>query len=75
VPGLTPEEENFGFGVREGPSGMRAVVRVLRPGLQAVKVESVDGSTEYVICDDDFEPLYSSATSLDELHRRFGSSA
>jgi hypothetical protein len=73
VPDVTPEEEDFGFGLREGPSGIQAVVRELRPGLQAVKVESADGATEYVICDEHFEPIYSSATSLDELHKRFGS--
>lgn len=37
---VTREEEDFGFGVAEQPSGVRAVVREIRPGLCAVKTRT-----------------------------------
>lgn len=68
---VTREEEDFGFGLAEQRSGVRAVVREIRPGLHAVKVRAHDGSTEYAICDDELRPVYLPAKSLDELRRRF----
>ena len=64
---MTTEEEDFGFGVTLEPSGVRAVVRELRSGLQAVKVLAEDGATEYAICDAQFRPIYPPAKTLDEL--------
>lgn len=68
---LNQDEEEFGFGVAEHPSGVRAVVRELRPGLRAVKVEAEDGSVEYAICEDNLRPVYAPARTLEELKRRF----
>jgi hypothetical protein len=68
---VTTEEEDFGFGVAEEPSGVRAVVRELRAGLQAVKVLAEDGATEYAICDEHLRPIYPPAKTLDELRARF----
>jgi hypothetical protein len=69
---VTEEEEAFGFGVTEAPSGIRAVIRELPQGLRAVKVEGDEGGVEYAICDTHLEPLYRPATSLRELGERFG---
>ena len=69
---VTAEEEAFGFEVRESPTGVRAVVRVLDTGLQVVKRRRDDGTIEYAVCDDRCMPLYESATSVDDLKRRFG---
>jgi hypothetical protein len=68
---VTREEADFGFRLAEQPSGVRAVVREIRPGLRAVKVRADDGSTEYAICDDELRPVYLPARSLDDLRRRF----
>jgi hypothetical protein len=68
---ITEDEEQFGFGFAEEPSGVRAVVFELRPGLRAVKVEADDGSTEYAICDQVFRPVYRPAKTLNDLRRRF----
>ncbi|HEY1957466.1 MAG TPA: hypothetical protein VGH28_17730 [Polyangiaceae bacterium] len=68
---VTDEEAAFGFTLRESPTGVRAVVRALGHGLQAVKRLRDDGSIEYSICDERCQPLYSGAASLDELRRRF----
>lgn len=65
------EEEDFGFSVAEESSGIRAVVRELRPGLLAVKVRASDGTTEYAVCTEDLHPLYPAAKTLDELRNRF----
>jgi hypothetical protein len=68
---LSKDEEDFGFSVAEEPSGIRAVIRELRPGLRAVKVRADDGSTEYAICAENLKPVYQPAKSLDELRQRF----
>jgi len=68
---VTDEEAAFGFELRESPTGVRAVVRRLGPGLQAVKRRRDDGSIEYAICDERCQPLYSGAASVEELRRRF----
>jgi hypothetical protein len=68
---VTQEEEDFGFGLTEAPSGVRVVVRGLGVRLQAVKVQTDDGSTGYAICDENLRPLYTPAKTLDELRRRF----
>jgi hypothetical protein len=72
---VTKEEGEFGFGVREEPSGITAVLRDLPVGLCAVKVQAEDGTTEYAICDEGLRPLYRPAKSLTELRRRFLDSA
>jgi len=69
---LSHDEEEFGFSVAEEPSGIRAALRELRPGLVAVKVRATDGTTEYAICNRyDLRPIYSPAKSLEELQHRF----
>ncbi len=68
---LTEEEAAFGFEVRESQSGVRAVVRVIDKGLQAVKHRRSDGEIEYAICDETCVPLYAGASSVDELKQRF----
>jgi hypothetical protein len=72
APEMTKEEEEFGFGVAEEPSGTHAVVRALPAGLRAMKVLTEEGTTEYAICDAQLRPLYRPAKSLDELRKRFG---
>jgi hypothetical protein len=67
----TAEESAFGFGVAESPSGESALIIALPRGLRAVKTLADDGAVEYVVCDDQFEPLYAPAKTLDELRRRF----
>jgi len=66
----TDEELAFGFGVAESPTGERALILPLSKGLRAVKVIA-NGAVEYTVCNEEFEPLYTSAKTLDELHRRF----
>jgi len=67
----TAEELAFGFAVGEAPAGERALILPLSKGLRAVKMIADDGGVEYVVCDDQFEPLYASAKTLDDLRRRF----
>jgi hypothetical protein len=67
----TKEETDFGFALEESPSGERALVLALANGLRAVKMRAYDGSTEYAVCNDHFEPLYIAAKTLDELRARF----
>jgi len=68
---MSKDEEDFGFGVSEEASGLRALVRELHPGLRAVKVGTDAGTPEYAICDDDLRPVYLPAKTLDELRTRF----
>jgi hypothetical protein len=68
---VTAEEQAFGFEVRESPSGIRAVVRVIDDGLLVVKRRRSDGNVEYAICDKSCMPLYRPAASLAELAKRF----
>jgi hypothetical protein len=68
---VSKDEEDFGFGVSEETTGVRAVVRELHPGLRAVKVGTDAGTHEYAICDDDLRPVYLPAKTLDELRTRF----
>jgi len=68
---LTADEEAFGLHVIEPPTGVRAIVRDLPFGLHAVKVQTDAGETEYTVCDDELQPLYTPAKSLFELHERF----
>lgn len=68
---VNQDEKEFGFVTTQEPSGVRAVVCELHPGLRAVKVRADDGSIEYAVCDKSLVPLYQSATTLDELRRRF----
>jgi hypothetical protein len=67
---LTDEEIAAGFVVADSPTGRALMIR-LSNGLRAVKTMTDDGAVEYVICNDQFEPLYAAAKSLDELRRRF----
>lgn len=67
----TSAESDFGFGVNESPSGVRALVVPLGDGLRAVKVRADDGSIEYAICDERLQPIYIAAKTLDELDERF----
>jgi hypothetical protein len=67
----TAEESAFGFALANAPSGERALIMPLSQGLRAVKMIADDGAVEYVVCDDEFEPLYAPARTLDELRRRF----
>jgi hypothetical protein len=68
---LTAEEQAFGFEVRELPSGVRSVVRVIDEGLLVLKRRRSDGTIEYAICDASCTPLYRPAASLAELAKRF----
>ena len=68
---ITDEEVAAGFDVIEHASGRAIVARPVTGGLVAVKIESDEGSVEYVICDRNLAPLYGPARSLDELERRF----
>ena len=68
---VSQDEEEFGFEFAEDPSGVRAVVRELRPGLRAVKVEADDGSIEYAICGENLQPVYRPAKTIEELKSRF----
>jgi hypothetical protein len=67
----TKEESDFGFALEESPTGERALVLVLANGLRAVKMRAYDGSTEYAVCNERFEPLYIAAKTLDDLRKRF----
>ena len=66
----TPDEQAFGFSAVESPTGER-LVAFLGNGLRAMKTRASDGSTEYVVCDERFEPLYATAKTLEELRERF----
>lgn len=68
---VTKEEQDYGFGVVEEPTGVRAVARDVGDGLQAIKVYAEDGSTEYAICDEELRTVGPSARSVEELRRRF----
>jgi hypothetical protein len=68
---LTDEEVAFGFELRESATGVRAVVRAVGVGLEAVKRCRVDGTIEYVVCDVDGHKLYAGAASVAELRLRF----
>jgi hypothetical protein len=68
---LTDEEVEFGFHLVERGTGVRAIVRELRPGLSAVKVNGQAQAAEYAICNEQLAPLYPAARSIDELRVRF----
>jgi hypothetical protein len=68
---VTNEEDAFGFTLSEAPSGTRALVVPLPSGLRAVKVRTDDGAIQYVVCDENLQPLYVAATTLDDLRERF----
>ena len=50
---------------------MRALVVPLPNGLRAVKVRTDGGAIEYVVCDENLQPMYVAAITLDELRERF----
>jgi hypothetical protein len=66
---ITDEEIALGFS--ESRTGVRAIVVDLGAGLRAVKVRAPGGETAYAVCDELFRPLYTPATSLQELRARF----
>ena len=68
---VTDSERAAGFERAESPTSTRVVIQLGR-GLRAVKVRNIDGSVEYAICDDHYQPLYHAAKTLDELRQRFG---
>ena len=67
---LTLEERRYGFARVERRSVL-CVLAQLRPGLVAVKVGADDGSTEYVVCDDDLHAIYPPSRDLEDLRGRF----
>lgn len=67
---ITADEAAFGFAKVETSRGLR-VAADLGNRLRALKAIADDGSFEYVICDESFEPLYFAAKTLAELDTRF----
>jgi len=67
----TDDEQLFGFVVMESPAGDPVLVARLPSGLCALKRSRADGSTEYVVCNEQLEPLYVAARTLEELRQRF----
>jgi hypothetical protein len=68
---VSDSERRVGFERAESATETRVVIH-LGYGLRAVKVRKLDGSVEYAVCNDDYEPLYPPAQTLDELRTRFG---
>jgi hypothetical protein len=67
---ISAEERAAGF-VQTQAGSLQLVATPLGNGLCVVKLR-VDGQVQYAICNEQLEPLYPAATSLDELRLRFG---
>jgi len=68
---MSTEEAALGFSVVETTTGIRKVVLPLGSGLCAVKVRRGDGTFEYEVCDERFQPMYVAAADIGELRDRF----
>jgi hypothetical protein len=68
---VSTEEAALGFAETEAGSGVRAIAVSLGDGLRAVKLRAPDGTIQYAVCDERFQPLYTPARTLEELRKRF----
>jgi hypothetical protein len=63
---ITPEERAFGFALREVRIAFYVVATTLPDGVVVIKTQ-VQGGIEYVVCDDNLEPVCVVGRSLDDL--------